>query len=362
NLTHLERLCALANSTVLEVLFATETFVSSEVRAQIERGENPFAELRLRGNLTDSQLEQIGRVAELAAVTDNVEWLVNLIVEAGAVLAQIKRLDQYPKPGHYVLKHGMSNLALVEQLRSANEPIVLKFNNQERLEDLVGTLSRQIEPDSLELLMAFKNQEFLTKAQMNSETLLTLFVPNSYEVYWNVSAEGIGQRMLTEYRAFWNADRLEKAKAINLTPTQVVILASIVQKESVKPSERPIIAGVYLNRLRRNMPLQADPTVIFAKKKMENDYQQIIRRVLYKDLTLDSPYNTYKYAGLPPGPITMPDINSIDAVLNAERHQYLYFVADPNRPGFHDFSRSLSQHNRKRRAYINWIKKQGIKR
>ena len=278
------------------------------------------------------------------------------------LLAQIKRLDQYPKPGHYVLKHGMSNLALVEQLRSANEPIVLKFNNQERLEDLVGTLSRQIEPDSLELLMAFKNQEFLTKAQMNSETLLTLFVPNSYEVYWNVSAEGIGQRMLTEYRAFWNADRLEKAKAINLTPTQVVILASIVQKESVKPSERAIIAGVYLNRLRRNMPLQADPTVIFAKKKMENDYQQIIRRVLYKDLTLDSPYNTYKYAGLPPGPITMPDINSIDAVLNAEHHRYLYFVADPNRPGFHDFSRSLSQHNRKRRAYVNWIKKQGIKR
>ncbi len=278
------------------------------------------------------------------------------------LLAQLKRLDQYPKSGHYILKDGMNNLELIKVLRSGNEPVVVKFNNQERIEDLAGTISRQIEPDSLNLLMAFKSSEFLIDAQMNLEEILSVFVPNSYEVYWNISAEGFCQRMLSEYRTFWNDKRLDKANAINLTPSQVSTLASIVQKESVKFDERFVIAGVYLNRLRRNMPLQADPSVIFAKKLIENDFKQIIRRVLYKDLNLDSPFNTYKYAGLPPGPITMPDINSIDAVLNAERHNLLYFVADPERPGFHSFSSSLAEHNRKRRVYLTWIKKQGIKR
>lgn len=278
------------------------------------------------------------------------------------LMARVKRLNAFPKAGRYVLEQGMNNREIIDVLRSKNEPILLKFNNQERIEDLAGALARQIEPDSLTLLEAFKDPEFLESAGVAQEQLLSLFIPNTYEIYWNTDAERFRQRMLGEYKAFWNKKRLKKAKAIGLSPLEVSALAAVVQKESVKVSERPTIAGVYLNRIRRNIPLQADPTVIYAKKKMDQDFQQVIRRVLYKDLSLDSPYNTYKYKGLPPGPITMPDISSIDAVLNAEPHGYYYFVADPERPGYHSFSKSLSEHNAKRKDYIKWISAQGIKR
>ena len=278
------------------------------------------------------------------------------------LMARVKRLNAFPKAGRYVLEQGMNNREIIDVLRSKNEPILLKFNNQERIEDLAGALARQIEPDSLTLLEAFKDPEFLESARVAQEQLLSLFIPNTYEIYWNTDAERFRQRMLGEYKAFWNEKRLKKAKAIGLSPLEVSALAAVVQKESVKVSERPTIAGVYLNRIRRNIPLQADPTVIYAKKKMDQDFQQVIRRVLYRDLSLDSPYNTYKYKGLPPGPITMPDISSIDAVLNAEPHGYYYFVADPQRPGYHSFSKSLSEHNAKRKDYIKWISAQGIKR
>ena len=278
------------------------------------------------------------------------------------LMARVKRLNAFPKAGRYVLEQGMNNREIIDVLRSKNEPILLKFNNQERIEDLAGALARQIEPDSLTLLEAFKDPEFLESAGVAQEQLLSLFIPNTYEIYWNTDAERFRQRMLGEYKAFWNKKRLKKAKAIGLSPLEVSALAAVVQKESVKVSERPTIAGVYLNRIRRNIPLQADPTVIYAKKKMDHDFQQVIRRVLYRDLSLDSPYNTYKYKGLPPGPITMPDISSIDAVLNAEPHGYYYFVADPERPGYHSFSKSLSEHNAKRKDYIKWISAQGIKR
>lgn len=278
------------------------------------------------------------------------------------LMARVKRLNAFPKAGRYVLEQGMNNREIIDVLRSKNEPILLKFNNQERIEDLAGALARQIEPDSLTLLEAFKDPEFLESAGVAQEQLLSLFIPNTYEIYWNTDAERFRQRMLGEYKAFWNEKRLKKAKAIGLSPLEVSALAAVVQKESVKVSERPTIAGVYLNRIRRNIPLQADPTVIYAKKKMDQDFQQVIRRVLYRDLSLDSPYNTYKYKGLPPGPITMPDISSIDAVLNAEPHGYYYFVADPERPGYHSFSKSLSEHNAKRKDYIKWISAQGIKR
>ncbi len=278
------------------------------------------------------------------------------------LMARVKRLKEFPKAGRYVLEQGMNNSEIIDVLRSKNEPILLKFNNQERTEDLAGALARQIEPDSLSLLEAFKDPEFLEAAGVSHDQLLSVFIPNTYEIYWNTDAERFRQRMLGEYKAFWNKNRLKKAKTIGLSPLEVSALAAVVQKESVKVSERPTIAGVYLNRIRRNIPLQADPTVIYAKKKMDQDFEQVIRRVLYKDLTIDSPYNTYKYKGLPPGPITMPDISSIDAVLNAESHGYYYFVADPERPGFHSFSKSLSEHNAKRKDYIKWISAQGIKR
>ena len=278
------------------------------------------------------------------------------------LLAKIKRLDQFPRAGRFVLEQHMNNREIVDLLRSGNQPIKLKFNNQERLENLAGALARQIEPDSLSLLEAFRDPEFLKEAQVTEDQVLSLFIPNTYEIYWNTDEKRFRKRMLGEYQLFWNTKRRKKAQAIGLNPLEVSALAAVVQKESVKVSERPTIAGVYLNRLKRKIPLQADPTVIFAKKLLDGDFQQLIRRVLYKDLTLDSPYNTYKYSGLPPGPITMPDISSIDAVLNAEVHDYFYFVADPERPGYHNFSTSLKEHNAKRQNYIKWIKEQGIKR
>ena len=168
--------------------------------------------------------------------------------------------------------------------------------------------------------------------------------------------------MLKEYHTFWNADRMAKATALSLTKNEVVTLASIVQKETAKTDERPRIAGVYLNRLKNGMLLQADPTILYAIKKHTGNYDTVIKRVLYRDLEIDSPYNTYKYAGLPPGPITMPDISSVTAVLNAERHDYYYFVVDVSNFGYHKFARTLAQHNSNKATYIRWLNKRNIKR
>ena len=207
-----------------------------------------------------------------------------------------------------------------------------------------------------------EDSSFLKKHNFNNATALGMYIPNSYEFFWNTSAEQFRDRMLKEYDRFWNETRLNKAKAINLTPEQVLIMASIVQKETAKADERARVAGVYMNRYKIGMLLQADPTVIYAIKKSTGDFDQVIKRVLYKDLELDSPYNTYKYVGLPPGLIAMPDISSIDAVLNYENHDYYYFVADVKNFGYHKFAKSLSQHNVNRQEYVNWINKQGVNR
>ncbi|WP_432411473.1 endolytic transglycosylase MltG [Rasiella sp. SM2506] len=266
------------------------------------------------------------------------------------------------KPGHYLIKKGMNNNDIINTVRSKNIPIKVKFNNQERLENLAGAISNQIEADSLSLLHAFRDEVFLKENKLEATTALGLYVPNTYEFYWNTSAEGFRDKMATEYKRFWNEQRLAKAKKLNLTPTQVISLAAIVQKETAKVEERPRVAGVYINRLQVGMLLQADPTVIYAKKLSENNFDQIIKRVLYVDLELDSPYNTYKYAGVPPGPIAMPDITSIDAVLNYEKHDYFYFVANVQNFGYHKFAKTLSQHNQNKAEYVRWISQQGVNR
>jgi len=277
-------------------------------------------------------------------------------------LAEKRKYASNVKPGHFVIEKGMSNLDIIRTLRSRNIPIQIRFNNQERIEDLAGHIATQIEADSVSLVFVMQNEAFLSKYELTPETALTLFIPNTYELYWNTSASAFVERMATEYDRFWNETRKQKAASINLTKTEVYNLASIVQKETAAIDERPRVAGVYLNRLKRGMLLQADPTVIFAVKKESNDFDKIIKRVLYKDLETDSPYNTYKYAGIPPGPIAMPDISSIDAVLNAEKHDYLYFVADTERLGYHKFSKTLAQHNVYRAQYIRWINAQRINR
>lgn len=266
------------------------------------------------------------------------------------------------KAGKYQIKKGMNNNAIINSLRSRNIPVKVAFNNQETLTDLAGRISLQIEADSTELLRYFKESDFLSANGFNDHTALSMYIPNSYEFFWNTSAAGFRDRMLKEYGRFWNEDRLAKAKLLGMSPTEVIALAAIVHKETAKVDERPRVAGVYLNRLRLGMPLQADPTVIYAIKQHTGNFDTIIKRVLYRDLELDSPYNTYKVVGLPPGPIAMPDISAIDAVLNAEKHEYLYFVANVENFGYHKFAKTLAQHNQNKVQYIQWINAQKINR
>ena len=189
-----------------------------------------------------------------------------------------------------------------------------------------------------------------------------MYLPNSYEFFWNTTAEDFRTRMLKEYKRFWTEARKAKAEKLNLTPTEVMTLASIVHEESKKAEEQPRVAGVYLNRLRIGMPLQADPTLKFAAYQLPKYKNTIIRRVLNIHKEIDSPYNTYKTVGLPPGPIAMPDLSAIKAVLNPEKHQYLYFAADAKRVGYHKFAKTLAQHNNNARDYQRYLSSQGINR
>ncbi len=283
-------------------------------------------------------------------------------METFEAVAKRKKYIDHIKPGKYVLKQGMNNNEIVNSLRSNNIPVNVSFNNQETLKKLAGRVSSQIEADSLSLLKAFTDPGFLQENGFTADAGLSLFIPNSYEFFWNTSAAEFRDRMLKEYLRFWNEDRLKKAEVLNLTQIQAISLASIVQKETAKIDERPRVAGLYVNRLKKNMLLQADPTVIYALKRELGNFDTIIKRVLYKDLELDSPYNTYKYAGIPPGPITMPDISSIDAVLKPENHEYYYMVANVQDFGYHIFAKSLTQHNRNKTQYIRWINEQNINR
>ncbi len=299
-----------------------------------------------------------------ASFSEVMEDLSPLLIDSSTFVT-VANKKEYPsniKSGHFIIKKGMNNNEIVNAIRTGNVPILIKFNNQERLENLAGSLSNQIETDSLSLLNAFKEPSFLKEKKFNLDNALAMYIPNTYEVYWNVSAEDFRNKMFTEYQNFWNAGRVGKAKKLNLTEAEVISLAAIVQKETAKIDERERVAGVYINRLKKGMLLQADPTVIYAKKLLDNDFNQQIKRVLYKDLELDSPYNTYKYIGLPPGPITMPDISSIDAVLNYKKHDYLFFVADVSNFGYHKFAKTLAQHNRNKQEYVRWLSKQKVNR
>jgi UPF0755 protein len=263
--------------------------------------------------------------------------------------------------GRFLFKKGMSSYDIINALRH-NIPLNLAFNNQESLEKLVSRLSSQMEVDSTTLINSLRDSVFMQKNGFNQETILGMFIPNTYEIKWNISAEKFRDKMAAEYRKFWNNDRKAKADALGLRPEQVVALAAIVHKETVKGDERPRVAGVYLNRLKLEMPLQADPTIIFALKKRDNDFNQVIKRVLEGDLRIASPYNTYLNVGLPPGPIAMPDISAIDAVLNAEKHNYIYFCASVERFGYHEFAETFEQHGVYAKKYREWIANQGVKR
>ena len=252
----------------------------------------------------------------------------------------------------------MNNNEIINSIRSNNVTIDLIFNNAKNIYDLASIVSKQIEADSISLVHTF----FENSNGFNDNTLLSMYLPNSYNFYWNTSSEDFKKRMFKEYENFWSIDRLNKAKEISLTPTEVMILASIVNEESKEISELSTIAGVYINRLNNNWLLQADPTVKFVAYKDPKYKNTVIRRVLNKHLRINSEYNTYIYKGLPPGLISMPSITSIDAVLNYENHKYFYFAADPENPGFHNFAKNLREHRSNARKYQKTLSKKGIKK
>ncbi|WKL50383.1 endolytic transglycosylase MltG [Flavobacterium pectinovorum] len=277
------------------------------------------------------------------------------------MVANKRSYPENVKSGRFLLKKDMNNIDLVRAMRS-NVPVKLAFNNQERLENFAGRVGSEIEADSLSLMKAIKDSTFLKENGFNEENVFAMFIPNTYEVYWNTSAVKFRDKMIKEYHNFWTAERIAKAEKQGLTPVQATILASIVHKESVKKDERPRIAGVYLNRLRLAMPLQADPTVIYALKLKANDFDQVIKRVFYNDLIMKSPYNTYVNIGLPPGPIAMPDITALEAVLSPEKHDYIYFCASVDRFGYHEFASTYEQHQVNAKKYSDWIASQGVTR
>ena len=297
--------------------------------------------------------------ANYAEVREQLEPLLKDI-DAFDALAKQKKYTTNLMAGRFAIKKGMNNNDIINSIRRNNLPLKIAFNNQEKLSKLAGRISTQIEADSSSLYTAMTDASFLADNGFTKATALGMYLPNSYEFFWNTSAETFRDRMLKEYNRFWIEARKAKAKKLNLTPNEVMTLASIVYEESKQKEEQPIVAGLYLNRLRIGMPLQADPTLKFAAYQLPKYQNTVIRRVLNVHMEIDSPYNTYKNSGLPPGLIAMPDLSAIDAVLNSEKHKYLYMVADARRIGYHKFAKTLAQHNANAREYHRYLSSQGI--
>lgn len=262
---------------------------------------------------------------------------------------QVAGILKYPenmKTGRYAVEPGIDNLTLLNILRRGQQTATcITFNNIRLKDDLAERLSEQLMISKEDILRLINNPDFCDSLGFTSETIPTLFIPNTYEVYWNIPAEKLLQRMYREYDTFWTDKRREKAKAISLTPVEVGILASIVEEETAANDEYPVVAGLYLNRLKRGIPLQADPTVKFAV----GDFS--LQRILFQHLEIESPYNTYKHAGLPPGPLRIPSIRGIDGVLNYMQHNYLYMCAKEDFSGRHNFAVTLAEHNRNAERY-----------
>ncbi len=261
------------------------------------------------------------------------------------------------KSGRYLLKNHMNNNELINMLRSGmQEPVKLTFNNIRTKIQFAGRVGKQIEADSVSLLALLNDKDFLKKHDLTPENVMCIFRPDSYEMFWDTPAVKFFEKMDNEYKKFWNESRRKKAYEMGLSPADVVILSSIVYQETKKKDEMSRIAGVYLNRIRKKMPLQADPTVIFAI----GDFS--IKRLLNYQLQIESPYNTYKNLGLPPGPICLPEGFVIDKVLEAEDHNYLYFCAKEDFSGYHNFAETNAQHELNAKKYHDALNRKNIKR
>jgi len=313
-----------AIAAIIAYSFYTKIYTSN---TRIENGKTFYLYIPTSANFTDI-VDSLTK-HNILINKDNFIWLAE------------KKNYKKIRPGRYEITDGMSNNQLINMLRAGlQKPLKLTFNNIRTKEELAGKVSKTLEFDSLALITLLNNKQFLKPYGFTPETVIAMFIPNTYEFYWNTSPENFFKKMNKEYKKFWNADRLAKAKKMNMTPVEVSTLASIVQAEQSRHNdEKAKVAGLYINRLKKGMLLQSDPTVVYAI----GDFS--IRRVLNKDKEIDSPYNTYKYKGLPPAPINLPEISSIDAVLNYEKHPYIYMCAKEDFSGYHNFSKTISQHN-----------------
>jgi len=271
-------------------------------------------------------------------------------------VARRMKYDRRVKPGRYRIRKGMSNRQLVSLLRSGQQtPVRLTFNNIRTSSELARLVGQKLEADSTELAGLFTNNEFLAPYGLSVETALCILIPNTYEFNWNTSARQFFKRMAGEHQKFWTKSRREKATEAGLSPHEVTIMASIVEKETQRIDERPLIAGVYMNRLKDDWKLEADPTLVYAS----GDFS--IRRVLNEHKKIESPYNTYLHKGLPPGPICIPSISSIDAVLDYEKHGYYYFCAREDFSGYHSFAKTYEDHLLNARRFQKELNRRGIR-
>lgn len=305
--------------------------------------EEDSSELFIPTGTTLPDLINIVKSSDVLKDHESFEWV-----------AEKKNLKSHVYPGRYLLKNGMSNNELVNLLRSGNQkPVRVIVRSTRSKEVFSGLIAKQIESDSVSILQML-NEKSLFDVEDKKVSWMVLCIPNTYELFWNTNADHFFKRMTREYNSFWNNDRKLKSEKIGMDYEEVSVLASIVQQETVMDDEKPVVAGVYMNRLNKGMRLEADPTLIFAV----GDFT--IKRVLDKHKEVESPYNTYKYSGLPPGPICMPTISSIDAVLNYEKHKYLFFCAKEDFSGYHNFASSYSQHRKNARKFRRELNKRRI--
>ena len=272
------------------------------------------------------------------------------------ILADYRGYPENMKSGRYAIEPGMNNLTLLNRLRLGQQtPVRITFNNVRLMTDLISRLTGQLMISEEQLLPLLTDEKLCDSLGFDTTTIKTMFIPNTYEVYWNISAEKLVERMKREHDIFWNENRRKKAEELRLSPVEVSILASIVEEETALADEFPVVAGLYINRLYKGWRLEADPTVKYAI----GDFS--LRRVLFSHLEVASPYNTYLHEGLPPGPIRVPSIQCIDAVLNYTKHNYMFMCAKEDFSGRHNFAVTLSEHNRNAAKYQAELNKRGIR-
>ncbi len=332
-------------TVVLIILFSIFRFYIFLTRPNVKLNGKPYSYLFIPSNSSYGDVRKIlighGYISNIRTF----DWSARRMNYAGHI-----------KAGKYKIREGMSNRELLQMLRSGRqEPVKIIITNARNPQEIAGKAGHLLEADSSKLMRLFNDSSFLARFGLNRQTAMVLFIPDTYNFFWNTSPAQFFKRMYREYQKFWQGERRRKCDSLGFSIPEVVTLASIIEKETAKNDEKQIMAGVYINRLRKHIPLQADPTIIFAW----NDYT--IKRVLNEHLQIDSPYNTYKIAGLPPGPICLPSVASVDAVLNYQKHTYLYFCAREDFSGYHNFVVTLSEHNRNAKRYQEALNKMKIK-